>query len=116
MGRQPEAIIKQQICHYLSTLRQHCTFWINSTTGIYDPTKKCFRRATSPYQRNGVSDILGIYKTRMLAIEVKSPTGRLSPTQKLFLEEIERYGGIVIVARSIEDVKKALANFDSRLP
>lgn len=114
--RQSESIIKQQICHYLSLLKKDCTFWINSSTGIYDPTLKRFRRSNSPYQRNGVSDILGIYKTRMLAVEVKSQTGRLSAAQKLFLKEIERYGGIAIVARSIEDVKKALANFDSRLP
>ena len=67
----------------------------------------------------GVSDILGIYKGKFLAIEVKTPTtidedgdkrygGRLTENQKIFLQEIQEQGGIAIIARSVEDVEQAL--------
>lgn len=62
------------------------------------------------YGKAGSSDLLGLVSPsgRLLAIEVKSPTGRLKPKQKEFLEEIGRNGGIAIVARSVEDVENAL--------
>jgi len=56
----------------------------------------------------GVSDILGFYKKRFLAIEVKSPNGRLSEHQKRFLAQVENNGGITIVAYSVEDVINGL--------
>ena len=52
----------------------------------------------------GISDILGIYEGRFLAIEVKRPGGRLSQYQKEFLKRVRDEGGIAIVARSVDDV------------
>lgn len=56
----------------------------------------------------GISDILGVYNGRMLAIEVKAAGGRLSDYQKIFLDKVKANGGIVIVAYSIDDVIKGL--------
>ena len=56
----------------------------------------------------GTSDILGVWQGKPLAIEVKTPTGRLSQYQAIFLERFARAGGISIVARSVEDVAKVL--------
>lgn len=73
--------------------------------GIYDPTKKLFRRPASKFHINGVSDILGMFHGgRWLAIEVKSRKGRLSPEQSLFIDEINAGGGMAFVARSVQDV------------
>jgi penicillin-binding protein-related factor A (putative recombinase) len=52
----------------------------------------------------GVPDILGIYKGRFLGIEVKTATGKVSPEQEKFLENIRKSGGIGFVARSLDDV------------
>lgn len=41
----------------------------------------------------------------LLAIEVKTRTGRLAPHQKVFLDEITSRGGVSMVARSLEDVE-----------
>ena len=45
---------------------------------------------------------------RALAIEVKSPTGRIRPEQLAFLQEVVRAGGIGFVARSVTDVVEKL--------
>ncbi len=56
----------------------------------------------------GVPDIVGIYKGRYLGIEVKTPNGKLSPKQTLFLRTINEQGGIAFVARDVADVIDAL--------
>jgi penicillin-binding protein-related factor A (putative recombinase) len=60
----------------------------------------------------GVADILGIWNGRPLAIEVKTPTGKVSPHQKAFLDEWRKAGGIGFVARSWEDCVKELDKAD----
>jgi Holliday junction resolvase len=49
----------------------------------------------------GVSDIIGIYKGRFLAIEVKTERGQLSDHQEIFLNTINHEGGIGFVARNV---------------
>jgi Holliday junction resolvase len=56
----------------------------------------------------GCPDILGIYKGRMLGIEVKTKSGKLTERQALFIESINMEGGIGFMARSVEDVMEAL--------
>lgn len=56
----------------------------------------------------GVSDIIGIYKGKFFAIEVKTKTGKLSEHQKIFLNDVKKNGGIAFVARSIDDVHRGL--------
>lgn len=43
------------------------------------------------------------------AVEVKSPTGRLRPNQRRYLEGVARDGGLAIVARSVEDATGPIA-------
>lgn len=107
MKRETESNLKHRICDYLA-LRKDCFFWIESNTGIYDPVTKCYRRKNSPYEINGKADILGIFRGRPLAIEVKVKPNKLSDNQKLFLEKFSNYGGIVIVAYSVNDVIQAI--------
>jgi len=56
----------------------------------------------------GAPDIIGIYQGRLLGIEVKVPRGQPSENQKQFIAAINRAGGIAFVARSVDDVIKAL--------
>jgi hypothetical protein len=53
----------------------------------------------------GSSDLIGILSPhgRMVAIEVKTSTGRLTTTQKKFLESVRASGGIAGVARSPQE-------------
>lgn len=57
----------------------------------------------------GQADLSGILQGgRRLEIEVKSPDGRQTPQQAAFQKMIEAFGGLYILARSVEDVEEAL--------
>ncbi len=103
----PEKRIVNAIMGWL-LFQRDCFAWINDSVGIYDAAKGIFRRNTSRYKIKGVSDILGIWKGKFLAIEVKTKTGRISPEQAAFLQRVINHGGIAFVARSVEDVERHL--------
>lgn len=57
----------------------------------------------------GMADILGALEGgRLLAIEVKSEGGVVSKEQREWLDRVHRCGALAIVARSVEDVQKAI--------
>jgi hypothetical protein len=59
----------------------------------------------------GTPDICGVLapQGRWLGIEVKSAEGRQRRDQQRFQRVITRFGGVYILARSVEDVDRALA-------
>lgn len=58
----------------------------------------------------GCADVLGQLRDgRFLAVEVKSPTGRLRPEQAVFLERINQAGGVGFMARDLRDVLRELS-------
>ena len=58
---------------------------------------------------NGVSDILGLFEGKFLAIEVKTPKNRVRPAhQKNFIKRINKGGGIAFFATSVDEVKEKL--------
>jgi len=54
-------------------------------------------------------DMVGQRFARFLSIEVKTPTGRLSPEQETWRAAVLKAGGIAVVARSVEDVRFLVA-------
>lgn len=57
----------------------------------------------------GCPDVLGqLHDGRLLGVEVKGPTGKLRPEQTVFLDRINRAGGVAFVARNCRDVFAAL--------
>lgn len=57
----------------------------------------------------GVADILGVLPGgRLIAVECKYGSGRLSPEQKLFRDRVTKQGGLFVEARSVADVAEAL--------
>ncbi len=58
--------------------------------------------------RPGVSDILGIYKGKMLCIEVKTERGKVNEVQQEFIDRVNYEGGLAFVARSVEEVMERL--------
>ncbi|HEX8851247.1 MAG TPA: VRR-NUC domain-containing protein [Gemmatimonadaceae bacterium] len=64
---------------------------------------------------DGISDIIGTYKGRFLAIETKRVGKKPTDDQRGFLERIDKEGGIAIVAYSVDDVKNALDEVDKGL-
>ena len=57
----------------------------------------------------GQADITGITADgRRIEIEIKTATGRQSDQQKNYQAMIERFGGLYILARSVDDVEDKL--------
>lgn len=77
--------------------------------GIFAWRSNCGRKGKIRFGLKGSADITGILRDgRRLEIEVKDAKGKLSPEQIEFLETINRLGGLAFVARSVDDVVKAL--------
>lgn len=98
--------ILNQICDYLATLRS-VYFYRTNNTPIFDATKKMFRKMPK-YAVKGIPDIHVIRAGHYIGIEVKRKGKYLSPDQRIFQKNVEAAGGTYILARSFEDVKKAL--------
>ena len=100
-----ESDIQRTILEYLYNFVDGY-FWRNNNGAVYDPSKKLFRANNSIWTPKGISDILGIYQTKLVAIEVKRPKCYPTKEQKIFLNTINEQGGIAFVARGIEDVQR----------
>lgn len=104
-----ESEIQTTILDYMKLCGIFC--WRNNSVGIYDTYKHQYRRPPK-HHLNGVPDILGILPNgQFLGIEVKSKRGKLSQAQQAFANFAKIHGGLVFIARSIEDVKSALRDF-----
>ncbi len=102
-----EKDIEKAILTWLN-FQPECKAWKNKSMGTYDPRKGIYRRPSGAFNEKGTSDILGIWKGKMLCIEVKSATGKLRPEQYEFLRAMHELGAICFVARSLNDVIVAL--------
>lgn len=69
-----------------------------------------FKHHGNQFSQVGVPDIIACYKGKFIGIEVKNETGKTSPLQDVNLKMINDAGGIGIVARSVEDVRKVIDN------
>lgn len=56
----------------------------------------------------GCSDILGVWRGRALAVEVKRPGGKLTEHQERFLDAWQRAGGLAVVADSLDGLRAVL--------
>lgn len=88
----------------------------HNNVGIFNPkTKGYFFHGL-----HGVSDIIGIFTQNhegarfgcLLAIEVKTPDKNPTPSQQLFLKEVNERGGIGICVHSVEELEEKLNQYE----
>ena len=90
--------IQKQIIEYLQAV------------GIFHWRNNTGRRNHIQFGYPGSPDIIGILPDgRFLGIEVKTRTGKQSPAQVIFQQNVEKSNGLYILARSIDDVKNGVA-------
>lgn len=65
---------------------------------------------------DGGADYLGLYDGRFLAVELKTPLGRLQPNQRNFGDLVTRLGGVYAVVRSEADARALLAYLRGAAP
>jgi len=96
-----ETEIVNWILDYLKTV--HGVYWRNNTQGTFDPTTQSYR----PFNGlKGVSDILGIYEGRFIAIEVKTPQNKKRPSHQVeFIDMININGGLAFFATDVNTVR-----------
>jgi Holliday junction resolvase len=82
-----EAELQKQI---IDLLRLYSVFSYRQNTG---------RRGGVSYGKKGAPDIVAVIGGRYVGIEVKAPDGVVSPDQYLFAEQLEKAGGLYMIAR-----------------
>jgi len=101
-GITPEGRIKAGCLRYLE--RRGFFVWNNPTGAVRIAPDRWVH-----FGRKGSPDIIGVLPDgRFLAVEVKSPHGRLSPEQSAFLEKVRRLGGMALVVRGWRELDGAL--------
>ena len=108
--QEKETDTQRAICDYLKLKGYRC-FWRQNNTAIsYVDAHGARRfRAMPAYARRGLPDIMLVHPItgRLYGVEVKTSIGKQSEEQRAFQADLEGANGIYILARSIEDVRRA---------
>lgn len=103
----PESAVVSACLAYLQVNR--IMAWRNST-GATKTTRADGSTGFLRFGSVGSADIIGILcDGRFLAVECKSAKGKLSDPQRVFMADIRKYGGVAIVARSMDELAAGLA-------
>jgi penicillin-binding protein-related factor A (putative recombinase) len=124
MAKQKEKQIENAILEYLAMVPGF-EAWNVDTVGIFDPKTGGYRQKKKGPQQKGVSDIIGFYKGKFWAIEVKTPErmyrkdgterkGAVSPEQKHFIKTAQDNGQIGIVVTSVDEVHSAIIDLTTK--
>lgn len=109
-----EKEIEKQILMFLEECGFMC--WKNKSVGVFDKKANAFRMPKNRFAIRGVSDILAILPSgRLLAIEVKTKTGRPSEHQLKFITNVNANQGIAFISRSVEQTYDQLVKFYPKL-
>lgn len=94
-----EQEVQKAIIDYLQYHRVFC--WKQNNTGVYKHSTGRY----IPSGKKGLPDIVAVVGGKFVGIECKRKGGVQTESQKLFQTQLERAGGLYILARSIEDVE-----------
>lgn len=102
-SRLRETIIQAKIRAVLNHRDSPCRVWRNNVGVLPDSRGIPLRYGLAV----GSADLVGLIKKtgQFLAVEVKTPRGRLSAEQKAWLNTIHSMGGVVKVMRTAEEAE-----------
>ena len=94
MSKTPEGKFTEQVTNYLKSLGGACWFYKVYGGGYF--------------QRNGIPDIIWVFKGKFFALELKAENGKASPLQIYNIDKINRAGGIgyILKPSQFEEFKK----------
>ena len=105
-----EINIQSAIIAYLRLNNILC-FSVPNGTNIKSVATRAIMKRTG--LMSGVSDIVLVLGRRVVFVEVKTPSGKLSPTQQAFKRCIEGLGHEWHLWRSVEDAEKFVRELSS---
>jgi hypothetical protein len=98
----PEGAVVKVCLDYLKLRGAYV--WRNNTGALRDKKNRPVF-----FGRVGSSDIIGLLPGgRFIAVECKAPGGHPGEHQIEFLNQVEKMGGLAVIARSVEDLEKSL--------
>ena len=104
-----ETLLQSRVLAVLNHRESPCRLWRNNV-GTYCPDPVNRPQVRIAYGLGvGSADLVGLVITNpaiFLAVEIKTPVGRLSKEQKAWGATIEKLGGIYRVIRSVEEAEK----------
>lgn len=71
----------------------------------------CWKEHGGMYGTAGIPDIICCIDGDFFAFEVKTAVGRTTKLQDVTIRKIQESGGIAVVVRSVDEVKKILEKF-----
>lgn len=85
-------------------LSDSCVLFRINVGGAYTEDGRWFSSGVP----KGYSDLSGVRRSdgRAVFIEVKTPTGRIRPEQRDFIEAMQKCGALAGFARSVEEAKR----------
>jgi hypothetical protein len=110
MSNHPESLLQANIVATLSLHRIYCFAVSNELLGATKGAARKMAIFKAMGLRSGVSDLVVILPGRVLFLEVKTPTGRQSPAQKVFQEIVESLGHYYVLVRSVDEALAAVKN------
>jgi hypothetical protein len=100
-----ETEIQRAILDYL--IARGIFAWRNNTGGM--EVQGRHRRRFVRFGTPGAIDIIGVLPDgRFLAVEVKTPQGRVTDLQDTFLDSVRRNNGVAFVARSVDEAMERI--------
>ena len=106
-----ESTIQHDVLDYLNRF-PGWFIWRQGGHAVYDPIRRVFRKP-GKFEMKGRSDLVGTYKGKIICLEIKTPEGRISPDQAVFLKKIKDLGGYAWILRSLTEaveLRKAVEN------
>ena len=100
--KESEKDIQRAILDWLAV---HRIFHYRQNTGGFRDSQNHFYR----FGHVGAPDIVAVVDGRYVGIEVKGPKGRQREEQKQFQQDLERAGGVYVLARGLEEVEEAIS-------
>lgn len=96
-----ESEIQKAIIEYLTLKRVF--HYRNNSGGFKNEKTNHFYRFGTP----GSPDIVCVFKGQYVGIEVKKPGGKQNPNQIQFQKDLEKAGGMYVLAYSLDEVINA---------
>lgn len=100
-----------EVLRYLNLERDDCYAWRNNTGKLPDRNGRWVA-----FGDPGSGDILGVWRGRAVAVECKAAWGVQTDGQRAWQRRWERFGGLYILARSVDVVRTALETATATVP
>lgn len=103
-----ESDIQASIVEFCVVRKVFCFAVVNELAGGGRSAAVRMARAKRMGLVAGVSDLIIVLPERLIFMEVKTPKGRLSASQKAFRDAMEALGFEYTVARSVDDAEASI--------